>query len=500
MSYAQVRAVALVGMVGQVVVVESDVAKGLPSLVLTGLPDAALSQARDRVRAAVVNSGEAWPQRRLTVNLLPAHLPKHGSSFDLAIAASLLAAAGVIPAEPLREAVLIGELGLDGAVRPVRGVLPAVLAAMREGLRYAVVPVANAAEAALVPGIVVQATDTLLRLIGFLRCDGLLLDPPGVTLPAPPDGPDLADVLGQDRGRRAVELAAAGGHNLALFGPPGAGKTMLAQRLPTLLPALSDEAALEVTAVHSLSGTLPADSPLIRRPPFQAPHHTASVAALVGGGSGIGRPGALSRAHQGVLFMDEAPEFSPGALEALRQPLEEGVVRISRARAETVYPARVQLVLAANPCPCARPGGDSHCECSPVARRRYLSRLSGPLLDRIDLQVALTPARPAAVLGEEAGESSVAVAARVATARAAAAERWNATNAGVPARTLRDARFRLAREAAAPLAKDLDRGLISARGHNRVLRVAWTMSDLDGRAFPDLNDVCEALELRRGIR
>src|SRR5688572_8879837 len=245
MGYAQVRAVALVGMVGQVVVVESDVAKGLPSLVLTGLPDAALSQARDRVRAAVVNSGEAWPQRRLTVNLLPAHLPKHGSSFDLAIAASLLAAAGVIPAEPLREAVLIGELGLDGAVRPVRGVLPAVLAAMREGLRYAVVPVANAAEAALVPGIVVQATDTLLRLIGFLRCDGLLLDPPGVTLPAPPDGPDLADVLGQDRGRRAVEPAAAGGHNLALFGPPGAGKTMLAQRLPTLLPALSDEAALE---------------------------------------------------------------------------------------------------------------------------------------------------------------------------------------------------------------------------------------------------------------
>jgi magnesium chelatase family protein len=500
MGYAQVRAVALVGMVGQMVVVESDVAAGLPSLVVTGLPDAALTQARDRVRAAVVNSGEEWPQRRLTVNLLPAHLPKHGSSFDLAVAASLLAAAGAIPADPLREAVLIGELGLDGTVRPVRGVLPAVVAAMRNGLRYAVVPAENAAEAALVPGIVVRATDTLARLIGFLRCDGPLLDPPSPGPDADVDGLDLADVLGQDRGRRAVELAAAGGHNLALFGPPGAGKTMLAQRLPTVLPPLSDEAALEVTAVHSLAGALPEESPLIRQPPFQAPHHTTSVAALVGGGSGVGRPGALSRAHHGVLFMDEAPEFSPAALEALRQPLEEGVVRISRSRAETVFPARVQLVLASNPCPCARPGGDQYCECSPLARRRYLSRLSGPLLDRIDLQVKLSPARPEAVLGDEAGESSEAVAARVAGARAAAAERWGATNAGVPSRTLRDARYRLPRVVSAPLAKDLDRGLISARGHDRVLRVAWTMCDLDGRAHPELADVCEALDLRRGTR
>ncbi|GIJ65169.1 YifB family Mg chelatase-like AAA ATPase [Virgisporangium ochraceum] len=500
MGYAQVRAVALVGMVGQMVVVESDVAAGLPSLVVTGLPDAALTQARDRVRAAVVNSGEEWPQRRLTVNLLPAHLPKHGSSFDLAVAASLLAAAGAIPADPLREAVLIGELGLDGTVRPVRGVLPAVVAAMRNGLRYAVVPAENAAEAALVPGIVVRATDTLARLIGFLRCDGPLLDPPSPGPDADVDGLDLADVLGQDRGRRAVELAAAGGHNLALFGPPGAGKTMLAQRLPTVLPPLSDEAALEVTAVHSLAGALPEESPLIRQPPFQAPHHTTSVAALVGGGSGVGRPGALSRAHHGVLFMDEAPEFSPAALEALRQPLEEGVVRISRSRAETVFPARVQLVLASNPCPCARPGGDQYCECSPLARRRYLSRLSGPLLDRIDLQVKLSPARPEAVLGDEAGESSEAVASRVAGARAAAAERWGATNAGVPSRTLRDARYRLPRVVSAPLAKDLDRGLISARGHDRVLRVAWTMCDLDGRAHPELADVCEALDLRRGTR
>jgi magnesium chelatase family protein len=498
MSYAQVRTVAVLGMVGQVVAVESDVASGLPGLVISGLPDAALTQSRDRVRAAVVNSGETWPQRRLTVNLLPAHLPKHGTSFDLGIALSLLAAAGAVPADPLREAVLIGELGLDGAVRPVRGVLPAVLAAMRAGLRYAVVPAANAVEAALVSGIVVKATDTLRRLIDFLRCDGSLLEPPSPTDVAPPAGVDLADVAGQERGRRAIEVAAAGGHNVALFGPPGAGKTMLAERLPTVLPPLDDAAALEVTAVHSLAGTLPAESPLLRRPPFQAPHHTASVAALVGGGSGIGRPGALSRAHHGVLFLDEAPEFSVGALEALRQPLEEGVVRISRARAEVVYPARAQLVLAANPCPCAKPGGDRHCECTPLARRRYLSRLSGPLLDRIDLRVMLDPVRPSALLGEADGESSEAVAARVVRAREAAVARWGATNATVPARTLRGTRFRLPRTVTAPLTKEVERGLVSARGHDRTIRVAWSMCDLEGREFPDLADVCEAIDLRRG--
>jgi magnesium chelatase family protein len=499
MGYAQVHAVALAGVIGEVVTVESDVATGLPTLVLSGLPDAALCQSRDRVRAAVVNSGEAWPQRRITINLLPAHLPKHGSGFDLAVATALLAAVRAVPAEHLRDTVLIGELGLDGKVLPVRGVLPAVLAAMRAGLRYAVVPADNAAEAALVPGIVVKSTDTLGRLIEFLRCGGSLLEPPPAAPVAAGGGPDLADVIGQDRGRRAVELAAAGGHNLALFGPPGAGKTMLAQRLPTILPPLDDEAALEVTAIHSLAGTLPPECPLVRRPPFQAPHHTASVPSLVGGGSGIARPGALSRAHNGVLFLDEAPEFTVAALEALRQPLEEGVVRISRARAETVYPARAQLVLAANPCPCAKPGGDQHCECPPVTRRRYLSRLSGPLLDRIDLRVALQPVRPAALLGEANGETSEVVAARVAQARAAAVARWgDRANASVGSRTMRSSRFRLPRSVTAPLAHDLDRGLLSARGYDRLIRLAWTMADLDGRHRPDAADVAEAIDLRRG--
>src|SRR6266536_2385192 len=309
MSYAKVLAVALVGLAGHLVEVEADLAAGLPGLTLTGLPDAALCEARDRVRAALVNSGESWPNRRITVNLLPAALPKHGSALDLAIAVGILAGAGELPLAPLHGVVLLGELGLDGTVRPVRGVLPGVLAAVRAGLTRVVVPVANAREAALVPGVTVRATDSLRRLIDFVRGSGPLLDIPAAPDTDPRSGPDLADVVGQELGRRGLELAAAGGHHLSMVGPPGAGKTMLARRLPSILPPLSDTAALEVTAVHSIAGTLPPDAPLIRRPPFQAPHHTASVASLVGGGSGLARPGAVSLSHLGVLFLDEAPEF-----------------------------------------------------------------------------------------------------------------------------------------------------------------------------------------------
>src|SRR5439155_11176052 len=286
MSYAKALAVGLVGLAGHVVEVEADLAAGLPGLTLTGLPDAALSEARDRVRAALVNSGEEWPNRRITVNLLPAALPKHGSVFDLAIAVGVLAGAGELPLAPLGGVVLLGELGLDGTVRPVRGVLPGVLAAARAGITRAVVPVANAREAALVPGMTVRATDSLRRLIDFVRGSGPLLAIPPAPPAEPPDSPDLADVVGQELGRRGLELAAAGGHHLSMIGPPGAGKTMLARRLPSILPPLSDAAALEVTAVHSIAGALPPDAPLIRRPPFRAPHHTASVASLVGGGSG----------------------------------------------------------------------------------------------------------------------------------------------------------------------------------------------------------------------
>jgi len=308
MGYARVRAVGLVGLEGHAVTVEAHVAAGLPALVLSGLPDTSLNEARDRVRAAIVNAGEKWPQRRITINLLPAELPKRGSGFDLALAVVILAGTGMLNLGGLGGAALIGELGLDGQVRPVRGVLPMVLAAAQSGVRRIIVPAENAAEASLVPGVQVRAAATLRQVIEFVRASVPLPDPPTVSDIEDAAGPDLSDVLGQERGRFALELAAAGQHHLALFGPPGAGKTMLAQRLPSILPPLDDAAALEVTAVHSIAGALPPVPQLIRRPPFQAPHHTASGPALVGGGTGLARPGSLSLAHLGVLFLDGARE------------------------------------------------------------------------------------------------------------------------------------------------------------------------------------------------
>jgi magnesium chelatase family protein len=503
MSYARVLCVGLVGVAGHLIEVEADLSVGLPAVVLTGLPDAALHEARDRVRAAVVNSGQTWPNRRITVNLQPATLPKYGSGFDLAIACALLAGAGELPVAPLRGVVVLGELGLDGAVRPIRGVLPMVAAAAGAGIERVIVPLANAREATVVPGVAVRAVDTLSRLVAFVRDGGPLLDPPpeaGVPIPA---GPDLADVAGQDMGRYGLEVAAAGGHHLALIGPPGAGKTMLAERLPSILPELDDESALEVTALQSIAGVLPPDGGLVRRPPFQAPHHSASLAALVGGGSGLARPGALSLAHRGVLFLDEAPEIAGATLQALRQPLESGRVVLGRARGTTEYPARVQMILAANPCPCASPAGDQFCTCNPLARRRYLGRISGPLMDRIDIQIRLQPLSAAQLMTTSApAESSAVVAERVAKARAAAAARWSAdgwrVNAEVPGPQLRRPPWRLAPVHTAELRVKLDRGLLSARGFDRVLRLAWTIADLDGRDRPDGADVGVATQLRMG--
>ncbi|WP_441250057.1 YifB family Mg chelatase-like AAA ATPase [Kitasatospora sp. McL0602] len=526
MAFARTCSVALIGVDGVVVEVQADLEPGIAAFALVGLPDKSLSEARDRVRAAVVNSGESWPQRKLTVGLSPASVPKSGSGFDLAVACAVLAAAERLDPRSIADLLIIGELGLDGRVRPVRGVLPSVLAAAEAGYQQVVVAEQTAAEASLVPGITVVGVRSLRQLIALLsgapvpdelpvptvgRPDpalaGLLL--PGVGMRARSAQKsalvDLSDVVGQEEARCALEIAAAGGHHLYLKGPPGAGKTMLAERLPALLPPLTQAEALEVTAVHSVAGLLPADRPLIDSPPYYAPHHSATMPAIVGGGSGQPRPGAVSLAHRGVLFLDEAPEFSVRVLDALRQPLESGEVMIARSAGSVRLPARFQLCLAANPCPCgrhSRRGGG--CECTPTMVNRYQSRLSGPLLDRVDLQVEVAPVTRAELLGAVgATETTETVASRVLAARERSAARfaetpWR-TNAEVPGHSLRT-RWRLAAGALDDAERDLERGLLTARGLDRVLRVAWTVADLAGRDQPSRLDVRTALTLRTGIR
>lgn len=506
MTIARTLSVAVAGVAGQLVEIEADLSSGLPGTALTGLGDKAVSEARDRVRAAISNSGVGWPNQRITIALLPADLPKVGSRFDLGIAIAVLAAAGAVPADAVAGVVWMGELGLDGTLRPVRGVLPAAMAAQAGGAALMVVPVGNGPEAALIEGIEVRGARTLTQILAWLRGAG---DCPERASASPSEAvrsvADLGDVVGQASARRALEIAAAGGHHLLLQGSPGAGKTMLAERLPGVLPLLDRAAALEVTAIHSVAGTLAQDAPLCLVPPFQAPHHTASVAALVGGGSGVARPGAISLAHHGVLFLDEAPEYRPAAVDALRQPLESGRVVLHRSGGAVAYPARFQLVLAANPCGCGSPTGRD-CDCTPMARRRYRQRLSGPLLDRIDLHVTVHPVPRADLLGgldgASTGESSAAVAARVRAARDAAAGRWGphgwATNSLATGSVLRSGRWRPDRAALALAEHALDRGVLSARGFDRVLRMAWTIADLAGRGAPGAGEIAEALSYRTG--
>lgn len=498
MTLGRAFSVAVRGLDGVIVEIEADINSGLPGVHLVGLPDAALQESRDRVRAAITNCGNDWPMSRLTLALSPATLPKTGSLYDVALACAVLSGGRSTPWHRLEKTVLLGELALDGRVRPVNGVLPAVLAAKRQGWPAVVVPTANLAEASLVDGIEVFGARTLGQLLQWLDQGTGLEGRVATPQPASEPTTDLADVVGQAQARFAVEVAAAGAHHLMLTGPPGVGKTMLAQRLPGLLPDLSDEEALEVTAIHSVVGLLSKRMPLITRPPFIAPHHSSSVAALVGGGSGLARPGAISRAHRGVLFLDECAEIRVSALEALRTPLEDGEIRLARRDGVARYPARFLLVLAANPCPCA-PADARDCICTAQQKRRYLGKLSGPLVDRVDLRVQLHNVR-AGAFAADVSESSAAVRARVARARAAAAERWRpfgcTTNAEVTGSVLRR-HFRLGAPAMAPLRASLDRGLLSIRGVDRALRVAWTLADLAGRASPDFDEVSLALSFRQ---
>ena len=508
MAMGRTHSISLLGMTGAVVEIEADLSNQLPNFVLIGLPDAALNEAKDRVRAAITNAGFELPHRKITINLSPAALPKQGSGFDLGIAIAVLAASGAVSVDSIEPVVHLGELGLDGRLRPINGVLPSVLAAQRAGFATVMVPTGNADEAALVPGVRIVPVASLrdAAIWHGSNVDPIPVEPLLRAVPVTSeDELDLADVIGNDDAIQAMLVAAAGGHHVFLLGPPGAGKTMLAARLPGLLPALSPEQALDVSCVRSLSG-IAMGGALATRAPFEAPHHTASAAALVGGGSGLIRPGSAARASHGVLFLDEAPEFARAVLDALRQPLESGVISIHRANAVAHFPGSFQLVMAANPCPCGQYGGrDSDCTCTPFNRRRYLARLSGPLLDRIDIQLRVQRITSAQlrVSTDRPRMTTADAQARVVAARSRAAARLVDTpwrlNSHVPGAWLRGPSARLSTATTATIDRALERGGITMRGYDRVLRVGWTLADLDNVPIPTAEHIGRALYLRKAI-
>ncbi|MDQ5972896.1 MAG: magnesium chelatase family protein [Actinomycetota bacterium] len=497
MALAKVHGVVVWGVSGALVRVEVDVSSGLPSVGVIGLPDTSVSESRWRVRSAVASIDATWPNQRVTISLSPAEVPKNGAGLDLPIAVGVLLASDQLPGADVSATTFIGELGLDGRLRPTRGAMAGALAARAGGLDRIIVAPQNASEIARLPGIAVVSARDLAGVVAILRGAD-----PGENVPVPPErealeGPDLCDVRGHDHARFALAVAAAGGHHMALVGPPGVGKTMLAERLPGLLPDLDDETAVEVAAIHSVAGLTRPD---VTRPPYRAPHHSASSAALLGAAQGHRvRPGAVTLAHRGVLFLDEAPEFSRPSLEGLRQPLESGQVSLHRSGWAGLLPAAFQLVLAANPCPCGqRTGNGAGCSCPAQAVRRYASRLSGPLVDRIDIRMWLTQPSGAELAAQQGGDDSATVRARVVQARARASHRFAglpwATNAAIPAGRLR--RDWRPSSGGADLLADLERRAVNLRGPDRVLRMAWTVADLAGRDRPGRDDVAVALGLR----